>query len=534
MWSDLGKGFATGGRVEQVSGLLGAGNAPALDAAPPAPKSASFIAGEISQEMLIGLTPAGVALDVADTIQGGADLYANVRRGDWGGAGLSLAGLGLVAVGYVPGVGDLVKGIGRQGLEAVAGRLARAADVADQVADMAGAPPAVTTNPLASGSQQVVAEEVALPQTLEPNEGEYRRGAEQASAAAYDPSPAKAPDNLEKAERAQAARTGRGPIVQIEPDVRWKHTTQGRLLGLPDTHAHPEMVEPVVEHAINMHDATFDNVIWLGDYGDKGPDTKGVVDLILDSRSAFPGANVETIMGNHDNITRMAFFDPRTVDVGRQIIADGNVDDVASRRTIDAMNRDELTHWAAREAARWFDSKKMGRPTLASYGAQNFRDLEVDLAKLDLTDFDGLLSWHDKLRGRINEVLPPEHVAFWTSDMPLSVTVEDYFASHAGARPGRALTEQDPVDLLWIRKDFHESQYDFGKLVVYGHAPWPKVEVRPNRVGLDTGPDKWNRYAAAVFDGDDVRFIFKFGDEPTFDVTLQEGVSRGLVNYDSW
>lgn len=64
---------------------------------------------------------------------------------------------------------------------------------------------------------------------------------------------------------------------------------------------------------------------------------------------------------------------------------------------------------------------------------------------------------------------------------------ERFIFVHAGLRPGRALTEQQEQDMLWIRDEFLDSDYDWGKTVVFGHTPLPEPLWQPNKIGVDTG-----------------------------------------------
>jgi serine/threonine protein phosphatase 1 len=44
-------------------------------------------------------------------------------------------------------------------------------------------------------------------------------------------------------------------------------------------------------------------------------------------------------------------------------------------------------------------------------------------------------------------------------------------------------------DLLWIRHQFINSPYDFGKIVVFGHTPlsFTTPLINKNKIGLDSG-----------------------------------------------
>ena len=73
---------------------------------------------------------------------------------------------------------------------------------------------------------------------------------------------------------------------------------------------------------------------------------------------------------------------------------------------------------------------------------------------------------------------------------------------HAGVRPGVPLDAQDPDDLVWIREPFLSSDADFGKVVVHGHTPAEAPEVRPNRINVDTGAFFTGRLTCLVLEGD--------------------------------
>ena len=49
------------------------------------------------------------------------------------------------------------------------------------------------------------------------------------------------------------------------------------------------------------------------------------------------------------------------------------------------------------------------------------------------------------------------------------------------------LAHQAPQDLRWIRAPFLDDDSDHGRIVVHGHTISERVEVRRNRIGLDTG-----------------------------------------------
>lgn len=82
--------------------------------------------------------------------------------------------------------------------------------------------------------------------------------------------------------------------------------------------------------------------------------------------------------------------------------------------------------------------------------------------------------------------IPSRHLLFFRSLLPYYET-EDYIFVHAGLRPGLDLSEQTIHDLLWVRKEFIYSDYDFGKRVIFGHTPFRSPLIEPNKIGIDTG-----------------------------------------------
>jgi len=47
--------------------------------------------------------------------------------------------------------------------------------------------------------------------------------------------------------------------------------------------------------------------------------------------------------------------------------------------------------------------------------------------------------------------------------------------------------QQSETDLLWIRDEFLDSSYDWGRVVVFGHTPLPEPLFKANKIGVDTG-----------------------------------------------
>ena len=85
-----------------------------------------------------------------------------------------------------------------------------------------------------------------------------------------------------------------------------------------------------------------------------------------------------------------------------------------------------------------------------------------------------------------DSLIPETHFKFFES-LVLYHETDHYIFVHAGLRKNVPLEKQKPEDMLWIRKNFIQSNYDFGKQVVFGHTPLPEPLLQPNKIGIDTG-----------------------------------------------
>ncbi len=103
-------------------------------------------------------------------------------------------------------------------------------------------------------------------------------------------------------------------------------------------------------------------------------------------------------------------------------------------------------------------------------------------------------------------LLPGAHLDFLRS-LKLYLELEDHLVVHAGLRPGVALENQSPEDLLWIRQAFIRSDHDFGKTVVFGHTPFREPLWMPNKIGLDTGAVYGNKLSCLELPSREILFV---------------------------
>jgi len=102
----------------------------------------------------------------------------------------------------------------------------------------------------------------------------------------------------------------------------------------------------------------------------------------------------------------------------------------------------------------------------------------------------------------IRAAIRREHVKFLES-FDDSCRFGDYLFVHAGIRPGVEVDQQSQADLRWIRDPFLFDETDHGFVVVHGHTIRSQVEVRPNRIGIDTGAYRTGVLTALAIEGDE-------------------------------
>ncbi len=112
----------------------------------------------------------------------------------------------------------------------------------------------------------------------------------------------------------------------------------------------------------------------------------------------------------------------------------------------------------------------------------------------------------DRLRFDLADRLPAPHHAFFRSLRIAHREGGCYFV-HAGILPGVPLEEQSDRDRMWIRDRFLDSTADHGVVVVHGHSITRGPEVRPNRIGIDTGAWRTGVLTCLVLDGDERAFL---------------------------
>jgi len=192
-------------------------------------------------------------------------------------------------------------------------------------------------------------------------------------------------------------------------------------------------------------------IVFVGDYIDRGADSKAVLDTLIDGLAA--GKPWHCLKGNHD---RMLSWFMRDLPQGDPYLP---------------------------VYLYWLHPRVGGDTTLVSYG-------------VPVTETERQLAVHKRARAAV----PAAHVDF-LNNLALSYETDTHFFAHAGIRPGVPLDAQDEEDLLWIRKEFHKDTRDHGKLIVHGHTPVEAATHYGNRINIDAGAGYGNPLAAVKLEG---------------------------------
>jgi serine/threonine protein phosphatase 1 len=228
-----------------------------------------------------------------------------------------------------------------------------------------------------------------------------------------------------------------------------------RLYCVGDIHGRDDLLE--VLHRALLADASEyygkKKIVYLGDYIDRGLYSKDVVERLIHN----PLATFESIClrGNHEQSLLLFLQLPLTG-----------------------------TEWIINFG---------GQAALYSYGVK-MQGMPLKKAQL--------LDAHRQLK----ELMPETHKRFY-EDLQLLHTEGDFCFVHAGIRPGVALKRQREDDVLWIREEFTNSRRQHEKIIVHGHTVALEPELRPNRIGIDTGAYCSGNLTCLVLEGAAKRFI---------------------------
>lgn len=208
------------------------------------------------------------------------------------------------------------------------------------------------------------------------------------------------------------------------------------LYVVGDIHGQMDRLEDALDWIVNDGGADA-RIVFLGDYVDRGPESRAVLDLMIEARDL--GRPWTMLLGNHEDLFLRFLKTPLD------------------------------THPRMRSDISWLSPVIGGAETLASFGVT--ADPSADPVAIC-----------DKARKAV-----PQAVRDFMAGLPRYFATQDALFVHAGIRPGIPLAQQDPEDLIWIRHDFLDDQRDHGTLVVHGHTPVDIPCHFGNRINCDGG-----------------------------------------------
>ncbi len=198
-----------------------------------------------------------------------------------------------------------------------------------------------------------------------------------------------------------------------------------RVFVVGDLHGCFDELQVMLAHLRNELSLSPDDLlIFLGDYIDRGPKSKEVIEQMLAIKRERP--NTVFLKGNHEDM--LLDYLGHGGECGDVYLENG------------------------------------GAEFLKSYGLHPFATREDILAAIS-----------------------PEHVEFLQS-LEHGVMLAEFLFVHAGINPSMPLDQQSVHDVLWIRGNFTHSPHSAGKTVVFGHTPFEDVFLDlPYKIGVDTG-----------------------------------------------
>lgn len=204
-----------------------------------------------------------------------------------------------------------------------------------------------------------------------------------------------------------------------------------KLLAVGDIHGYLDKLEKLIAQVCPTQE---DQVVFLGDYVDRGPNSAGVIDYLIGFAGTFP--KTVFLQGNHEQMM---------------------LDFLHDRRRIPG----------------WVPMAERSE----RYASENlFTGPGIWLANGGRECLESYL-----------EDIPQEHIDFLLNTR-LYFEFDKWIFVHADICPVDPLNDQDPYYLQWSRIYDQPPEPDYpGRIIVAGHTPRAEAIIGPHRIDMDTG-----------------------------------------------
>jgi serine/threonine protein phosphatase 1 len=179
---------------------------------------------------------------------------------------------------------------------------------------------------------------------------------------------------------------------------------------IPDIHGCAKTLKALVEQ---LQPSKEDLLIFLGDYIDRGPDPKGVVDFLMQLKA--DGQKMITLRGNHEEYLLLAF----------------EKDKELNKSFFFNRKKNHLYE-------KWM--RHGGTDTMESFGISKLKEL-------------------------------PQKYLDWFEQLELYTQQENYFIVHAGLNFERRDPLEDEHAMLWSRSFIAQPEKIGGQVIIHGHVP---------------------------------------------------------------
>lgn len=204
-----------------------------------------------------------------------------------------------------------------------------------------------------------------------------------------------------------------------------------RIFAIGDIHGCVNELDLMLEYLERKQNlSSQDVVVFIGDYVDRGPDSKPVLETLRSFQQSYPASIF--LKGNHEEML-LSFLG--------------------------------------------FEGSE-GQVYLLNGGTLCLQSYQID---------------PDASPEEILNQFPKTHLSFLLN-LARYYIVGDFVFVHAGLNPLRDLRSQLDQDIYWIRDEFIKNIHHFEKTVVFGHTPYKNLLLDiPYKIGIDTGLVYGNR-----------------------------------------